>query len=154
MAGKAGRGAWRPLALLMGLAALPTAAGAAAPGLSPSPTPASGGQVAFTTPSNNIGCTYTPAGGTSVYRPRDGGPELLCERVAPDYVTVVMGRKGAVRRIDNPGEQGCCSLGQTLPYGQVWANGPFTCQSRKTGLICRRNDGRGFFLSQSGVRIF
>ena len=113
-----------------------------------------GGQIAFTTPSNNIGCTYTPAGGTTTYQPRNGGPELICERVEPGYVTVILGPKGAVRRIDNPGEQGCCSLGNVLAYGQTWRAGPFECVSRKTGLTCRRTVGRGFALSRAKIATF
>lgn len=143
------------LALLVCGAVWLTAAGAGPP---PSSTAAitaeADGQVMFTTPSNNIGCTFTPAGGTAVYTPRDGGPELVCERVAPRYITVIMGPKGAVQRIDNPGEQGCCSLGHVLGYGQTWVRSPFTCQSRTTGLNCRRNDGRGFTLSRTVVRTF
>lgn len=113
-----------------------------------------GGQVTFATPSGNIGCTYTPAGGTTVYQPRDDGPELVCERVEPRYVTVILGPKGAVQRIDNPGEQGCCSLGNVLAYEQTWRAGPFECLSRKAGLTCRRNDGRGFTLSRAKVATF
>lgn len=140
-------------ALLASAAAPLAGAGAASPS-SATIMAEPDGQVVFTTPSNNIGCTFTPAGGTAVYTPRDGGPELVCERVAPHYVTVIMGPKGAVQRIDNPGEQGCCSLDQVLAYGQEWSRGPFTCQSRKTGLTCRRNDGRGFSLSRAGVKVF
>ena len=33
-----------------------------------------GGQINFVMPSQNVGCTYTPAGGTPTYRPFDGGP--------------------------------------------------------------------------------
>ncbi|AZI36633.1 hypothetical protein NT2_05_02070 [Caenibius tardaugens NBRC 16725] len=141
------------VALLAG-AIMPLAAAGAAPPTSPAIAAGPDGQVVFTTPSNNIGCTFTPAGGTAVYTPRDGGPELVCERVAPRYVTVIIGPKGAVKRIDNPGEQGCCSLDHVLAYGQTWSSGPFTCQSRPTGLTCRRKDGRGFSLSRASVKVF
>ena len=150
------RGTGRVLAALALGLAVPLTSAAAAPASPASAAIAAeaNGQVIFTTPSNNIGCTFTPGGGTTTYTPRDGGPELVCERAAPDYVTVIMGPKGAVERIDNPGEQGCCSLGPVLAYGQTWVRGPFTCQSRKTGLTCRRTDGRGFSLSRAGVRVF
>ena len=142
-------------ALLVGASVPLAAAGAASSAASPVVIPAEpDGQILFTTPSNNIGCTFTPAGGTAVYAPRGGGPELVCERVAPNYVTVIMGGKGAVQRIDNPGEQGCCSLGHVLAYGQTWTRGPFTCQSRQTGLTCRRSDSRGFSLSRAAIRVF
>lgn len=154
MAGLADRFARGAFALLVSAAVPLTGAGAAPPPSSAVIAPEPDGQVMFTTPSNNIGCTFTPAGGTAVYTPRDGGPELVCERVAPAYVTVIMGPKGSVQRIDNPGEQGCCSLGHVLAYGQTWVKGPFTCQSRQTGLSCRRKDGRGFSLSRAAVRLF
>lgn len=64
------------LALLGALAAAPAAAGQ-------QDFPAEGGLIAFATPSGNIGCTYVPAGGTDVYEPKDGGPELQCDRVEP-----------------------------------------------------------------------
>lgn len=52
------------------------------------------GQVEFNAPSGNIGCIYTPKGGTSTYEPKDGGPELSCSRVEPSYITVILGPKG------------------------------------------------------------
>ena len=64
------------------------------------------GQVEFNTPSDNIGCIYTPKGGTSTYEPQDGGPELSCSRVEPSYITVILGPKGRATLIKNPGEQG------------------------------------------------
>ncbi|MER9496418.1 hypothetical protein NKI86_32220, partial [Mesorhizobium sp. M0320] len=51
------------------------------------------GQVEFNTPSGNIGCIYTPKGGTSTYEPQDGGPELSCSRVEPSYITIILGPK-------------------------------------------------------------
>jgi hypothetical protein len=83
------------------------------------------GQTEFITPSGNVGCTYTPKGGTATYEPTGGGPELICERVEPAYVTVIMGPNGRVKRIDNPGEQGCCSDRPKLAYGTNWSRGPF-----------------------------
>jgi hypothetical protein len=41
----------------------------------PEPTVEPAGvQEIFVMPSGNIGCVYTPAGGTPVYQPADGGP--------------------------------------------------------------------------------
>lgn len=54
-----------------------------------------GEQEVFMMPSGNIGCVYTPAGGTAVYQPQDGGPELACDIVAPRYVRATLGRSGA-----------------------------------------------------------
>jgi len=108
-----------------------------------------GGQIEFNTPSGNIGCIYTPKGGTSTYQPRDGGPELSCSRVEPSYVTVILGPKGSATLIKNPGEQGCCSDVTKLQYGNSWSKAPFSCQSSTKGLSCTGSNGHGFFLSKA-----
>lgn len=114
---------------------------------------ADNGQIDFTMPSGNIGCTFTPAGGTSVYKPFDGGPELSCDRIRPKYVRVVLTPK-AVRRFDDVGDQDCCSAGNTFAYGNHWSRGPFSCESSEQGLTCRLGDGRGFSMSTATVRTF
>ena len=43
---------------------------------------------------------------TDVYLPADGGPELICERVEPSYVTVILRSEGEATVIEDPGEQG------------------------------------------------
>ncbi|MER9892713.1 hypothetical protein NKJ40_11460 [Mesorhizobium sp. M0119] len=83
------------------------------------------GQIEFNTPSGNIGCIYTPKGGTSTYEPQDGGPELSCSRVEPSYVTIILGPKGPATLIKNPGEQGCCGDVAKLAYGNSWSKGRF-----------------------------
>ena len=73
-------------------------AGAQAPKPAPQPVnfaAGTGGQINFVLPSQNIGCTFTPKGGTGVYQPFDGGPELSCDRVAPQYVRVVLTPKNS-----------------------------------------------------------
>ena len=107
------------------------------------------GQIEFITPSGNIGCIFTPKGGTQVYEPVDGGPELNCSRVEPSYVTVILGPKGPAKLIKNPGEQGCCSDVTKLEYGNRWSQGPFKCESTKQGLNCTGTNGHGFFLSKA-----
>ena len=109
------------------------------------------GQVDFVTPSGNIGCTYTPEGGTDVYMPAGGGPELQCSRIEPSYVTVILGPGGPPERIDNPGEQGCCSVEPKLEYGNSWSAGPFTCASTTSGLSCRSAAGHGFSMSRASI---
>lgn len=111
------------------------------------------GQIEFNSPSDNIGCIYTPEGGTSVYTPQDGGPEISCSRVEPRYVTVILGPKGKATKIENPGEQGCCSIVTRLEYGNTWSAGPFTCASRKTGLTCSSSNGHGFSMSRASVTV-
>ncbi|MER8802384.1 hypothetical protein [Mesorhizobium sp. M0207] len=111
------------------------------------------GQIEFNTPSGNIGCIYTPNGGTSTYEPQDGGPELSCSRVEPSYVTVILGPKGPATLIKNPGEQGCCGDVTRLAYGNSWSKGPFSCQSSTKGLTCTGKHGHGFFVSKAKVTV-
>lgn len=111
------------------------------------------GQAEFITPSGNVGCTYTPKGGTATYEPTGGGPELICERVEPTYVTLIMGPNGRVKRIDNPGEQGCCSDRPKLAYGSTWSRGPYNCSSAAAGLTCSGPGGHGFFVSRNRITV-
>lgn len=113
----------------------------------------SGGQTEFNAPSGNIGCIYTPKGGTSTYSPQDGGPELSCSRVEPSYITIILGPKGPATLIKNPGEQGCCSDVDKLAYGNSWGKGPFSCQSSTKGLTCTASNGHGFFISKAKVTV-
>lgn len=111
------------------------------------------GQIVFVMPSNNVECTYTPAGGTPVYKPFDGGPELSCDRREPKYVRLVLTPK-SIKRFDDVGDQGCCGTNNPLPYGNQWSKGGFTCRSAESGLTCQRADGRGFSLSRQRVELF
>jgi len=115
-------------------------------------TAATNGQISFAMPSQNIGCTYTPKGGTPVYQPFDGGPELSCDRIAPQYVRVVLTPK-TVRRFDDVGDRDCCAPDNVLAHGKSWLQGPFTCDSSATGLTCKRADGRGFFMSRANIKL-
>jgi hypothetical protein len=112
------------------------------------------GQIEFGTPSGNIGCIYTPEGGTEVYQPANGGPELICERVEPTYVTIILGTEGEPQVIEDPGEQGCCSSEDILAYGNtVDLGGHFTCGVETTGLTCERDDGTGFSMARAGIEL-
>jgi hypothetical protein len=113
---------------------------------------AQNGQISFVLPSQNIGCTFTPKGGTPVYQPFDGGPELSCDRIAPQYVRVVLTPQN-MRRFDDVGDRDCCAADNVLPYGARWPHPPFTCDSAATGLTCRREDGRGFSMSRSAITL-
>lgn len=101
----------------------------------------------FMTPTGNIGCVYTPAGGTAVYQTPDGRAELKCDRSEPDYVRVVMSETGAAR-IEPTDERGCCS-GETIQYGQAWSEGPFTCNISEAEVTCSNRERHGFTLSRS-----
>lgn len=106
----------------------------------------------FVMPSGNIGCVYIPEGGTAVYQPADGGPELSCDRVEPKYLRATLGRSGKAVVRTNVGDQGCCGSENIVDYGKTWSAGPFTCYSERTGLTCERSDGHSFLLSRARVR--
>lgn len=116
------------------------------------PTRTFGVAQSFVMPSGNIGCIYIPEGGTETYQPADGGPELSCDRVEPKYVRATLGRSGKAVVRTNVGDQGCCGGDRTIPYGEAWSAGPFTCYSERTGLTCERNDGHSFLLSRARLR--
>jgi hypothetical protein len=110
------------------------------------------GQTNFVMPSQNIGCVYTPEGGTPLYKPLDGGPELSCDRVEPQYVRVVL-TPSSLRRFDEVGDGGCCGVENVFAYGSRWSAGPFTCESATSGLTCMRADGRGFVISRANIEL-
>lgn len=110
------------------------------------------GQVEFMTPSGNIGCLYTPAGGTSFYATADGLAELQCDRVEPAYVRAILGGQGEGVLLDDVGDASCCSITQQIDYEHVVTLGPFQCLSERRGLTCARADGHGFFLSRALVQ--
>lgn len=112
------------------------------------------GQVGFVMPSGNIGCLFTPEGGTDVYMPENGGPELICERVEPSYVTVVLGGEGEATVIENPGEQSCCGAENILAYGNEVELDGFYCESATTGLTCENANGYGFTMARAGIETF
>ena len=115
--------------------------------------PSANGYISFSMPSGNVECIYTPAGGSKVYKPLDGGPELSCDRAAPEYARMTMTPR-RVERVKNPGDQSCCGVDNPLAYGMSWSVGPFTCESAESGLTCRRNDGHGFQLSRAKATTF
>lgn len=110
-------------------------------------TTAPGVAIQFMAPSGNIGCIYTPPGGTAVYQTADGRAELKCDRAEPDYVRVVLPETGAAR-IEPTDERGCCS-GETIEYGQSWSEGAFTCNVSEAGMTCTNRERHGFTLSRS-----
>lgn len=110
----------------------------------------SNGQITFVMPSNNIGCIYTPKGGTDTYTPASGGPEISCDRVEPSYVNVVLGPEGPAILTENPGEQSCCGGDNVFAYGNTAHLGGFLCTSSSAGLTCETADKRhGFCVAKS-----
>ncbi|MBN9362711.1 MULTISPECIES: hypothetical protein [unclassified Devosia] len=112
---------------------------------------AESGQIEFVMPSGNIGCIVTPEGGTDVYEPEDGGPEIMCDRVEPDYVRVVLGTDTA-EELDEVGDSSCCGAEQVLHYGEWASVEGFVCYSKRTGLTCTTEDeAHGFQMARSGI---
>lgn len=108
------------------------------------------GQISFVMPSGNIGCIYTPRGGTDVYEPASGGPELSCDRIEPKYVNITLGPKGPAVLTENPGEQGCCGGDNVFAYGNTAVLDAFICSSSSAGLICETPDKKhGLCLSRT-----
>ncbi len=108
-------------------------------------------QVSFDTPSRNMCCTYTPAGGTTVYSTPDGSAELSCSRVEPKYWTVSLTELGKYKVYKNPGEVPGCGNTDILGYGETRHDGPFTCKSKTSGITCTVH-GKGFTLSKAGLK--
>lgn len=109
------------------------------------------GQIEFTMPSGNVGCIYTPEGGTDVYQPAGGGPELSCDRVEPAYVRVTMGPGSKPKRYNTVGDASCCSSSPVFDYGEVWKYDGFRCVSSDQGLSCKRA-GHGFSMSRKVIK--
>src|SRR5215203_872368 len=103
-------------------------------------TPAPNGQISFTMPSGNVGCVFTPIGGTSTYEPTSGGPEISCDRIEPNYINVVLGPEGPAVLTENPGEQSCCGGDNVFAYGNTVHLGGFICSSSTGGLTCETAD--------------
>lgn len=114
--------------------------------------PANGGYTEFMLPSGNIGCIYIPKGGTDVYQPEDGGPELQCDRIEPSYMRAILGASGKGKTHKNVGDASCCS-GPVLRYGNTVTLGPYFCESERTGLTCYR-DNNGIFLSRRKINVW
>ena len=108
------------------------------------------GQIPFMMPSGNIGCIYTPKGGTDVYEPVDGGPEISCDRIEPTYVNITLGPKGPAVLTEDPGEQGCCGGDNVFAYGNTATLDNFICSSSSAGLVCETRDKKhGLCLSRT-----
>lgn len=110
-------------------------------------------QIEFVLPSGNIGCIYTPKGGVAHYQPAGGGPELLCDRVEPKYIRIILGAMGPAELLGNVGDASCCSAEPVLAYGKTWSEGPFTCTASAKGLRCARGKN-GFFMSRARLEVY
>jgi hypothetical protein len=109
------------------------------------------GQIEFMMPSGNIGCIYTPKGGTELYEPVGGGPELSCDRVEPAYVRVILGPKDKALRPNDVGDASCCSATNSFGYSETWSFDGFICKSSTAALTCRRGK-HGFSISRKAIK--
>lgn len=135
------------LVMVVGACSPPASSSAEESAGAPEPTQSQAAE--FTAPSGNIGCIYTPAGGTEVYQTPDGAAELQCDRIEPTYVRVVLPEHDAAHQVETQ-ERGCCS-GDALAYGAHWSAGPFQCDMADTGLTCASAEGHGFSLSRADI---
>jgi hypothetical protein len=109
------------------------------------------GAITFIMPSGNVACIYTPEGGSSVYTPTDGGPELSCDRAEPTYLRFTLSASGPANVAGDVGDPSCCGGTNNFAYGSTWNLPPFSCTSATTGLVCKRNDGHGFTISKAKI---
>jgi hypothetical protein len=147
----------RPLCLAVAACLVFGAFGSAASALAAGTVafaPDPSGATTFVMPSGNIACVFTPAGGSSVYVPADGGPELSCDRAQPSYLRFILGAFGPAQAISAVGDPSCCGGTSTFAYGLTWQQAPFTCTSSTSGLACRRDDGHGFFISKAKINTY
>jgi hypothetical protein len=130
---------------------------------SSTPAPAATRLPGFRSPSGNIKCLFVPG------RPST----MLCKIAEAVYVkrleahcsappieldwagfTLSATRKGGVSCsggiLYSPDTQIPSYV--TLPYGQSWRHGVFTCRSRVTGVTCESRAGHGLFLSRASWR--
>ena len=106
----------------------------------------------FQSPSGNVGCQYVPSGGTETYQTPDGGPQLICDRVAPAYVRFTLSAHGAATLHDHVGDASCCG-GDVMAIGAHWTGGPFACDMSEAGIMCTNADRRGFRLSRTDAQV-
>ena len=112
--------------------------------------PDASGAITFVMPSGNVACIYTPAGGSSVYTPLDGGPELSCDRAEPTYLRFTLAASGPAQVTGDVGDPGCCGGSNSFAYGASWTMAPFSCTSASTGITCKRG-GNGFSIAKAKI---
>jgi hypothetical protein len=108
------------------------------------------GATSFVMPSGNVECVYTPAGGSTVYMPADGGPELACDRAEPTYLRFTLSASGPADVTGDVGDPSCCGGTNTFAYGTSWSMPPFICTAATSGLTCKRG-AAGFTISKAHI---
>jgi hypothetical protein len=117
----------------------------------------------FRSPTGNIQCYYDP----KAFRPPNGTKRLLtCGLRHADYSMQLQRRclagdwhgftlfaKGSPTIFcAGNANYAIRPVYATLTYGRSWQGGPFTCDSRITGVTCRNRTGHGLFISRQAYR--
>jgi hypothetical protein len=130
----------------------------------PSPTPAPApiiahGTTTFRTPSGNIACVMSDAGGTPLTARCDIGSRTWKAPKKPkdcelDYGNGVIVEDGKKARFTCAGDT-ILHQGRELPYGQKVRLGVLVCDIETAGVTCTNDvSEHGFFLSKQSVRLF
>jgi hypothetical protein len=96
----------------------------------------------FVIPSMKIECTFRPA-----------GSELSCDRFGPRHLRFVLGPSGVAQMFSVAADDECCGADNVLDFGMTWSQGPFTCHSARSGLICSREE-HGFSIGKKVVMVY
>jgi hypothetical protein len=111
-------------------------------------TPSASAKFVFLqTPSHNIACAYSSANLLRhPLRPEAGArkPPGCQNDWKFGYQVGPTGRARKVCAGDSVFSPGA----RVIRYGTTWRGGPFACKSSRSGLRCRNQSGRGFFLSR------
>jgi hypothetical protein len=111
---------------------------APSPAPPPTPAPPSGpyGGTSFQSPTGNLRC-------------QDQGSQLFCSS-SNDGFGVILPEFGGPATGSGTAPGG----GVTVPYGNTWRSGAFSCDSEFDGITCRNRSGNGFFLNRDTFREF
>ena len=100
----------------------------------------------FYLPSHNIGCEISYQRGSGI------ADETYCQSESPPQ-SVHLSTNGVFKTCNGMNCLGNAGQGTpTLAYGLTAGLGPFNCRSEQTGVTCTVTSGRGFALSNAGVK--
>lgn len=116
-------------------------------------------------PSGNIKCLYQPGPPAFLWcsiAKADYAKKLAAycaqPRIGVDWAGFTLGTKGKGSVACSGGVMYDPSTQHpryvTLPYGNVWKHGAFTCSSAVTGITCKSRTGHGLFVSRQSWRGF
>ena len=117
---------------------------------------AAGGLEGFQSPSGNIGCYVGPEGARCDIAEREwSAPRPQgCPSQVDSGQGLEVGQRGPAQVVC-AGDTALNPEARVLAYGEEIHAGDFTCHSRQDGVECLDDgDGRGFFISKQGYRLF